>query len=118
MRTLEKSLRRWGAEHNANGPNPPDMTDIKKQATASCRYPSDQDIEDCYIESLKSYRGHPQDLMKGDIRDAVAYCSQSLSLTTAVFVADASTIDFAPYSNEEVQQADRSRRPRTAAPRG
>jgi hypothetical protein len=33
------------------------------------------DVEVCYEASLKNYRGHPSDLMKMDVRDAVAYCA-------------------------------------------
>jgi TPR repeat protein len=51
------------------------MTRLKTQAAESCRSATEMGIEDCYIESLKYFRGHPRDLISTDVRDAAAYCA-------------------------------------------
>lgn len=64
---------------------PTNMTELEKQAVATCHYSTEQDIEDCYEDALKSYTNHPQDLMSGDVRDAVAYCAHDAASYDAQF---------------------------------
>jgi TPR repeat protein len=113
----KKKLIALGTEENANAPYPPDMTRLKKQAAASCRYSSEQDIEDCYVESLKRYRGHPQDLTRGDLRDAVAYCSHAGESNDSQFCADLHnrfSALFVEELRERIESAARERQRRKA----
>jgi hypothetical protein len=108
----KKKLIALGAEENAKIPHPPGMTRLKKQAAASCQYSSEQDIENCYVESLKSYRGHPRDLMKGDVRDAVAYCSYDGESNDSQFCADLQNRFSALFDIEERERIESNARER------
>ncbi len=113
----KKKLRTLGREDNANAPHSPDMTWLKKQAAASCQYQSEQDIEDCYVESLKGYRGHPQDLTRGDMRDAVAYCSHVAESNDGQFCAnlhDQFRALFDQEAQERIESSARERQRREA----
>ena len=113
----KKKLAALGREDTPDAPRPPGMTWLKKQAAASCGYQSEQDIEDCYVESLKNYRGHPQDLTRGDMRDAVAYCSHVAELNDGQFCAglhDQFRTLFDQEAQEQIESAARERQRREA----
>lgn len=66
-------------------------TELRSQAARSCpNAKTESDIDDCYVRSLKNYRGHPQDLVQLDVRDALAYCDLAGESNDAAFCADLS----------------------------
>jgi hypothetical protein len=79
------------------------ITRLKSQAADSCNSPKDEDIEECYIELLKNYRGHPQDLLAGDARDAVTYCNNVAESNDSQFCAYLQE-RFKPLFNEELRE--------------
>jgi uncharacterized protein len=70
----KKKVVALDAEEKANAAGLRRMTRLRMQAAMSCPFSSEGDIEGCYEESLKRFRGHQQDLAREDVRDAVAYC--------------------------------------------
>jgi uncharacterized protein len=114
-KNARKKLAALGAEDTANSPNSGDATWFKKQAAKSCRYQSEQDIENCYVEALKNYRGHPKDLMRGDVRDAVAYCNHAAESNDSQFCAalnDQFRTLFDQETQERIESAARERQRR------
>ncbi|HEY5210517.1 MAG TPA: tetratricopeptide repeat protein [Stellaceae bacterium] len=98
-------------------PNPVNMTPLRKRAAATCRYRSGQQHEDCYIELLKGYRGHSQDLMRGDKRDSVAYCShvaESNDGQLCAYLHDRFPALFDEEAREQIQAAAREQQHRDA----
>jgi len=92
-----------GTQDNANATRLPDMTRLKRQAAASCQYSSEQGVEDCYLESLKRFRGHPRELMSEDVRDAVAYCAHDAESNDSQFCATLNT-SYRAQVDEEAQE--------------
>jgi TPR repeat protein len=113
----KKKLIALDAEEKAHASNPPTITRLKMQAVTSCPFPSESDIENCYEESLKAFRGHPQDLMKEDVRDAVAYCYHIPSSNDGQLCNDLHdhfSALFAEEAQEQIESAARERRQREA----
>ena len=101
-----------------NSPTQPDnhnalqMTEIKSKAAASCWSKNEIQVNDCYNEALKGYRGHPKDLLNGDIRDAVAYCESAAESNDSEFCSNLRNRYSALFTAEfqyETQAAARDR---------
>lgn len=64
-------------------------TELRSQAAKSCHdAKTENDIDDCYVRALKYYRGHPQDLLQLDLRDALTYCDLAGESNDAAFCTD------------------------------
>jgi TPR repeat protein len=83
-----EAMRKLATSNTAtqsNDPNAPQMTEIKRKAAASCWSKNEIQVNDCYNEALKGYRGHPNDLLNADVRDAVAYCGSAAESNDSEF---------------------------------
>jgi TPR repeat protein len=108
----QKKLTSLGVSEKSVASALPPMTELKKKAAASCWSSNELEINSCYTEALKGYRGHPSDLLSVDARDAVAYCGSAVVSNDSQFCSDLSNRYAALFREEfqyETQAAARDR---------
>jgi hypothetical protein len=90
---------------------------IKSQSAAACGSHDEESLDNCYVRSLNGFVGHPQDLMRIDVRDAVAYCALAGMSNDAQFCATLNAQHHEMFNQLAQERFDASARTKQALQR-